>query len=253
MRSYGKFVIVKDPPTASLKVSAVARRTGVSIRTLHYYEEIGLLAPSTRTTSGHRLYTPSDIQKLQQIRSLQQLGMSLSEVQSCLVEGPIDAVELLDGHLARVSEQRQSLERLEAQLKKLRGELFAGVHGDAQTTETLLNALELITMYERYFTPEQQQRLKDHGAGGIEIVTPSIEALDAARQRGFPPGSDEAKRLLERFREAVESVAGGDAAMTENIYKVLHGEEKAREDHGISEELFAYLGSIAGGEKHLRS
>ena len=105
-------------------------------------------------------------------------------------------------------------------------------------------------MYEKYFTPQQQQRLEAHANGGVETVTPAIQELDDARQRGVPPTSDEAKRLLERFREAVESVAGGDAAMVENIYKVLHEEPKAREDHGISDELFAYLGSIAGGPEH---
>ncbi len=220
------------------------------MRTLHYYEEIGLLAPSARTAAGHRLYTPLDIQRLQQIRSLQQLGLSLAEVQTCLAEGEVDAIEVLTRHLARIEEQRRSLERLESQLRKLRRELEEGAHGDAQTTETLLNALEFITMYEKYFTPEQQQRLKEHADGAIEVVSPAIRDLDQARQRGVPPHDDEAKRLLERFREAVEAVAQGDTAMVENIYKVLHEERKAREDHGISEELFAYLGSIAGGAEH---
>ena len=45
----------------------MARRTGVSVRTLHYYEEIGLVKPSDRTRSGHRLYAPSDIARLQQV------------------------------------------------------------------------------------------------------------------------------------------------------------------------------------------
>lgn len=235
-----------EPLKASLKVSAVARRTGVSVRTLHYYEEIGLLAPSARTKAGHRLYTSTDIQKLQQIRSLQQLGMSLLEVQSCLARGRVDAVQLLSDHLARIEERRRSLEKLEAQLKKLRDELLGPARDDAQTTETLLNLLELITMYDRYFTPEQHQRLKEHAVGGVEVVRPTIQALDEARQRGVPPSSEEAKLLLERFHEAVESVADADAAMIESIYKVLHAEQKAREDHGISEELFAYLRSIAG-------
>ncbi|MBW2462616.1 MAG: MerR family transcriptional regulator, partial [Deltaproteobacteria bacterium] len=61
-----------------MKVAAAARRTGVSVRTLHYYVQIGLLSPSGRTASGHRLYTRLEIQRLQQIRSLQQLGMGLS-------------------------------------------------------------------------------------------------------------------------------------------------------------------------------
>lgn len=252
MRTQDSLVIVNNPvePRAALKVAAVARRTGVSVRTLHYYEEIGLLKPSGRTSSGHRLYTPVDIQRLQQIRSLQQLGLSLSAVGDCLTEGRTDARQVIADHLARVEEQRSALERLEAQLRKLADELACGGLGDAQTTETLLNALELITMYDKYFTPEQQQRLKAHAEGGEEAVTPVVKELEAARQRGLPPTDDEAQRLWQRFQEAVESVTQGDADMTAAIFKLLHDEQKAREDHGISEELFAYLGSIAGGPNH---
>ena len=102
----------------------------MSVRTLHYYEEIGLLTPSGRTAAGHRLHTPVDIQRLQQIRSLQQLGLPLSPIGDCL---------------------------------------------------------------------------------------------------------------------AADSF---DARQTKSIYKLLHDEEQARKDHGISEELFAYLGSIVGGPEH---
>lgn len=231
-------------------MAAVARRSGVSVRTLHYYEEIGLLKPSGRTAAGHRLYTPEDIQRLQQIRSLQQLGLPLAEIGDCLSEGRVDARQVIADHLARVQAQRRDLDRLEDQLQKLSRELESGALGDAQTTETLLNALELITMYEKYFTPEQQQRLQAHSASGEEAVSPVIRELDAARQRGLPPNDPEAQRLYQRFQEAVESVTGGDADMTAAVYKLLHDEKKAREDHGISEELFAYLGSIAGGPDH---
>ena len=237
-------------PKAALKVAAVARRTGVSVRTLHYYEEIGLLKPSGRTPSGHRLYTPADIQRLQQIRSLQQLGLPLADVSDCLVEGRTDPRRVIRDHLAKVEEQRSALERLEAQLRKVADQLESEGLGDAQTTETLLNAVELITMYDKYFTPEQQKRLEAHAQSGQEAVTPVVEELEAARQRGLPPHDKEAQRLWQRFQEAVESVSHGDADMTAAIYKLLHDEKKAREDHGISEELFAYLGSIAGGPDH---
>jgi DNA-binding transcriptional MerR regulator len=245
---HASLVIVNDK--AALKVAAVARRTGVSVRTLHYYEEIGLLKPSGRTPSGHRLYTPADIQRLQQIRSLQQLGLSLAAIADCLAEGQVDARQLVEDHLAKVREQRDALERLESQLEKLSHQLEHGDFGDAQTTETLLNALEVITMYDSYFTPEQLKRLEAHTDGGADVVTPVVRELDAARLRGLPPSSDEAQRLWQRFQEAVESVTGGDAEMTAAVYRLLHGEKKAREDHGISEELFAYLGSIAGGPDH---
>src|SRR2546430_17336065 len=61
------------------RVGELAKRTGVSVRTLHWYEEIGLLEPSQRTEAGHRLYAAEDVGRLQQIRSLRPLGFSLDE------------------------------------------------------------------------------------------------------------------------------------------------------------------------------
>jgi hypothetical protein len=55
---------------AAWKVGELAKRTGLSVRTLHHYEEIGLLSPSSRTEAGHRLYATDDIVRLQQIKSL---------------------------------------------------------------------------------------------------------------------------------------------------------------------------------------
>lgn len=54
----------------ALEVGDLAKQTGVSVRTLHYYNEIGLLSPSGRTESGYRLYATPDIMRLQQIVSL---------------------------------------------------------------------------------------------------------------------------------------------------------------------------------------
>jgi DNA-binding transcriptional MerR regulator len=59
------------------KVGELAERTGVSVRTLHHYDEIGLLSPPWRTEVGHRLYSVRDILRLQQIRSLRALGFGL--------------------------------------------------------------------------------------------------------------------------------------------------------------------------------
>ena len=61
----------------ALKIGELASRTGLTVRTLHHYDEIGLLKPSHRTDSGHRLYTVRDLGRLQQIVSLRQLGFSL--------------------------------------------------------------------------------------------------------------------------------------------------------------------------------
>ncbi|HKO00391.1 MAG TPA: MerR family transcriptional regulator, partial [Thermoanaerobaculia bacterium] len=66
------------------KVGELAKRTGMSVRTLHHYDAIGLLQPSRRSESGHRLYDRDDVARLQQIKSLRQLGFALDEIRELL-------------------------------------------------------------------------------------------------------------------------------------------------------------------------
>lgn len=65
-------------------ISQVAKLTGVSIRTLQYYDEIGLLKPSKLTTAGYRIYDDDALQTLQQILFFKELGFSLKEIKEIL-------------------------------------------------------------------------------------------------------------------------------------------------------------------------
>lgn len=235
---------------SSLKVAAVARRTGLSVRTLHYYEEIGLVSPSGRTPSGHRLYSMADVQMLQLIRSLRQLGMGLAEIGTLFRDGSFDAQRIVSDHLARVREQLRSLARLETQLEELAAALAADESDDELTTERLLTTLESITMMDKYFTQQQLERLKEHQASGTETVSPVVEALQQAMESGVAPDSSEAEVLVQRWNEAIDEVTQGDEEMARAIHELLHNEQQARVDHGISDELFAYMGKITGGAEH---
>ncbi len=89
----------------ALKVGDLARRTGLTVRTLHHYDEIGLLAPSFHTESGHRLYTDRDVARLQQILSLRQLGFSLDEIRACLDRPGFSPLEVITLHCKRLRDQ----------------------------------------------------------------------------------------------------------------------------------------------------
>ena len=70
-----------QPAESLIRIERVAARTGMTKRTLRYYEEIGLLDPPTRTEGGYRLYTEADIQRLESIKRLRDLlGFSLAEI-----------------------------------------------------------------------------------------------------------------------------------------------------------------------------
>lgn len=74
----------------SYKVKDVALTTGVSVRTLHYYDEIGLLTPTDRTAAGYRLYTDDDLLRLQQILIGRSIGMPLEEIRRSLDDPTFD-------------------------------------------------------------------------------------------------------------------------------------------------------------------
>ena len=67
-----------------LSVSQVARRTGVTVRTLHHYETLGLLRPAARSGAGYRLYGEAELRRLQHIVSLKALGLSLDAIRTSL-------------------------------------------------------------------------------------------------------------------------------------------------------------------------
>src|SRR5919201_3674111 len=91
--------------TTALKVGELARRTGLTVRTLHHYDEIGLLRPSLHTEAGHRLYTARDVARLQQVLSLRQFGFSLEEIRECLDRPGFSPLEVIGLHLARLRDQ----------------------------------------------------------------------------------------------------------------------------------------------------
>ncbi len=96
----------------ALKVGELAKRTGLTVRTLHHYDEIGLLKPSLKTESGHRLYTARDVARLQQVLSLRQLGFSLEQVRDCLDRPGFSPLEVIGLHVARLREQIELQQRL---------------------------------------------------------------------------------------------------------------------------------------------
>src|SRR5215469_14340794 len=108
----------------ALKVGELARRTGLTIRTLHHYDEIGLLRPSLHTEAGYRLYTAADVARLQQVLSLRQLGFSLEEIRDCLDQPGFAPLEVIRLHIARLREQielqRKLCERLEVLAERFR-------------------------------------------------------------------------------------------------------------------------------------
>lgn len=100
----------------SLSVGQVAQLSGVTVRTLHHYDEIGLLSPTQRTTAGYRVYTSVDLERLRRILFYRELGFPLDEIAAILADPDVAGHlrrqhKLLRERIARLSEMVAALEK----------------------------------------------------------------------------------------------------------------------------------------------
>ena len=110
-------------------VRQLAGMAGVTVRTLHHYDAVGLLSPSTRTSAGYRLYREEDLLRLQQILFFRELDFPLEQIAAILDDPGFDRVRALESHRRLLSEQVGRLQRLLTTVDKTIARLTEGQMG----------------------------------------------------------------------------------------------------------------------------
>jgi DNA-binding transcriptional MerR regulator/uncharacterized glyoxalase superfamily protein PhnB len=123
---------------APLRVGELARASGLTVRTLHYYDEIGLLSPTTRTGGGHRAYADADVQRLFRICALRRLGLPLARIANALDQQAWDVAATLREQLGELDRRLEAEQRLRSRLAGL----VSAAHADQASTHELLEVLE---------------------------------------------------------------------------------------------------------------
>jgi DNA-binding transcriptional MerR regulator len=98
--------------TSGSKVGELAAATGLTVRTLHYYEEIGLLVASGRTDAGHRVYDDADIERLYRICLLRRLGLPLTDIGRALDDAAWSLRDAMAAHLTELERRLETAGRL---------------------------------------------------------------------------------------------------------------------------------------------
>jgi DNA-binding transcriptional MerR regulator len=205
-----------DPSIASMQIQEFAQRTGVTVRTLHHYDRLGLLRPGGRTASGYRLYGERELIRLQQIATLKFIGCSLQEIKEILSGPSSDLGETLKLQHEALERKRRTLDRALRAVDRAQ-KLFA--QSGRTDWDALKHIIEVIQMEQdkswmmQYFTPGQQAALKARKAEireGEEGWAKLIPEIEAAAKDGLDPASDEARLLIERHQYLVNLLTGGD-------------------------------------------
>ena len=228
------------------KVGELTRLTGVSVRTLHHYEAIGLLKPAGRNEGGHRVYGEAEVERLQRILSLRELGLSLEDIGRCLDAPGYALAPVVAMHLARLAEQIARQQAVHRRLARLHARLE---RGEAVPVSLLMETMEAITMIDKYLTPEQQQTLqarREASGDAIGDFQKNVAELKALKAQGLPPTDPAVQAVALRNRGTAAAIKADEEALAAGLRAMLANEPALRERLGLDLETMAFLEAAMG-------
>jgi MerR family transcriptional regulator, thiopeptide resistance regulator len=228
-----------------LKVGELAKRSGMTVRALHHYDSIGLLSPSARSDAGYRLYNRTDIARLHQVQALRRFGVSLADIGNFLASPGPKLALIVEQQIAALSRQIEQAGLLRNQLSQLRRQLATGEEPDLAAW---LTTLELMTMYDKYFTQDELARMPFFSGNDACIAEwdSLIARLRALMDGGTAPSNPAVQQLSRDWMIMLERDTGGDPDLLVKLNAMHEHEPALRARNGITPELGNYVQQAFG-------
>ncbi|SDY76153.1 MerR family transcriptional regulator [Thermoactinomyces sp. DSM 45892] len=192
-----------------MKVKEVADLVGVSVRTLHHYDEIGLLVPDETTESGYRLYSNENLELLQQILFFKELGFSLQTIKEIVHSPTFDRQEALKMHYQTLLEKRQRLDKMIQTVEKT----IQHYKGEIQMTNE--EKFEGFDFRSNPYEQEARERWGDEAVNRsnqkVAQMGPEIQKemddlyFHLASIRHMSPDSEEAQSAITKWYDMLQS------------------------------------------------
>lgn len=230
-------------------VGELAKRAGLTVRTLHHYEELGLLRPSGRSEAGYRRYGEADVLRLHRVLALRDAGLSLKAIAPMLDgEAPLALAEVLQGQIEQIEAQLLAQETLLQTLRNAAKRLE--LHGDGgDALQVLLDAMQIRRVHERWFSPEQMRALRQRWEAMPETERDAVEqewpqliqAARAAMDAGRDPAAPEVQALVRRWLVLQKQFLEVAPGMKDTMQRMYAAEPELARQSGVTPELIAYL------------
>lgn len=234
-----------------LKIGELARRTGLTVRALRHYEDIGLLVPSKRSSGGYRLYDGKDVARLYRIQALRRLNLSLAEIYRLLDDAPGGLSDVVAQQVTQLDREIRQATALRAHLQAMQRQLQAS---EEPGLDDWLLALESMVAGAKYFSDDELRTLgARHGdaaddaeaTDAVETRTRKRAALAASLRElvaaGTSPESPQAQALAQRWIDMLLEEAGGDEGLLIKLYTMHWNEPSLRALTGVDRAGIQYI------------
>ena len=198
------------------RISEIAQLAGLSVRTLHHYDHLELLVPTSRTAEGYREYGDEDLLRLQQILFFRELGMPLAEIRRTLDTPEFDTVQSLRRHRAvieeRIGRMAAAIDTIDKTIRRIQGdesmvsddELYAGI--SPETRERWDR--EVDEQYDSEIVAESRRRVRKMSKEQWKRVRAEEEAVARALAElagDHEPTDPQVQALIERHHAWIGS------------------------------------------------
>ncbi|MGW0162732.1 MerR family transcriptional regulator [Mycobacterium sp. NPDC003323] len=214
-------------------VGSVAALTGVSVRTLHHYDHIGLVAPSVRTPAGYRGYTDADVERLHMVLVYRAAGLALEEIRVLLDDPEVDELTRLQRQHALLLERAEGLQRTIKAVEELMDAHRSGIQLSAEEQVEIFGTTAFGEEYaveaqRRWGETEQWKQSQQRAAkltkqDWIDLKAEGdalLQDLAAAKRAGVQPGSAQADALAARHRASIERFYTCGGEMHRNLVEM---------------------------------
>lgn len=217
-------------PKGFMTVGEVAKKMGVTVRTLQYYDKEGLLSPSAESEGGRRLYTDKDLITLHQIISLKSLGFSLDDIKERLIslETPADVANALT---EQADDIRQKIEQLQASLsaiEQLKAEVLQMQTVNFKKYADIIVNLQMKN--DSYYLIKRfdddtldhirNQFDKESGLGFMDRFNRLSDEIVQLQKENIPPESEKCQQVVKEYWGLIIEFTNGDMSMLPKLMEV---------------------------------
>ena len=203
-------------------IQALSRLSGVTTRTLRWYDEIGLLKPVRVAESGYRYYGPQEVDRLRDILYFRALGVELARIRECLDDPSFNRLAALRGHLTALEARKAQLEQLIHSVREtIRCEERKEIMSDEQKFEALKQ--QILTRHEQVYGKEAREKYGDDMVGAAQSALRNLTVEQYREWTGL--GQEIQARLEAAVRAGLspESEAGQEVAALHRRWLTVTG------------------------------
>ncbi len=229
----------KAIPPGYMTVGEIAKKMGVTVRTLQYYDKEGLLVPSAESEGGRRLYTDKDLITLHQIISLKSLGFSLSDIKERLInlDTPEDVASALTEQANSIRKKIEQLSVSLTAIERLRTEVLQMQTVDFRKYADIIVNLQMNNEYYfliKKFDDDTLEHIRcrfdmESGLAFLDRFNRLSDEILQLQRENVPPESERCQQLTKIYWDLIMEFTEGDMSMLSKLQEIGNFENTANE------------------------